>query len=715
MDELMVKNASGLELLSIPVQNSVPQLAEYARRFVESGSAEKASFVLYKDGAERNSEHRGILTDDILVEIEPRAIASLKAVPGVKSVEKLPFGGNLFRVVTSIPNTALDIGTAISALPGVAHVAPQIARAHTPHIIPNDPLFEDQIHLQNTGQFGGTRGIDLNVTEVWNKIADTDPGRGRGVTIGIVDSGVELSHPDLVGNARFDVSRDFFDDDPDPSPEYTFEAHGTACAGIAAGVGFNSIGICGVAPEARIAGIRLAEEDEDGFFYFSPLQEALAMGWEPDAIQIKSMSYGSANQAVHLETYAITRTALEAGARDGRGGRGTIYVIAGGNQGYDEDYGAAYGNSNLDGRASSIYTIAVSAVDDRGRWVYSSPGTNLVVCAVDASTTTDLTGEDGYSSGNYTFDFGGTSSTAPQVAGAVALMLARNPNLGWRDVQEILMRTARKNDPTHPNWITNAAGLHFNYYYGAGLVDAAAAVQAAANWSNLGPQRQWSANFPGVPVFVPNNSNAGSTLPVSVNTSITRVEHVEVTINMEHQYIGDIEIELISPSGTKSRLVNQRFADSTDGYLGATFMSVHNWGENPNGTWTLKVYDLAGLDAGILTNARLTLYGTEGTTVLDNIPPTLVVSTGKKLSTPKKKILIQGTASDDVELDRVEWKAKGPWQLAKGGRSWKFKAPLTKRRTVVQVRAIDAAGNPSRVARVTVLRRPPTSPTPGSR
>src|SRR5690606_3819113 len=111
---------------------------------------------------------------------------------------------------------------------------------------------------------------------------------------------------------------------------------------------------------------------------------------------------------------------------------------------------------------NSIYTLTVASVDDRGLQAdYSEPGANVLISAPSGSgiresvISADLTGVFGYNDGfsgdlsdpSYTEHFSGTSAAAPHVAGAVALMLEANPQLGWRDVMEILLRTARKTAP----------------------------------------------------------------------------------------------------------------------------------------------------------------------------------------------------------------------------------------------------------------------------
>jgi subtilisin family serine protease len=92
-------------------------------------------------------------------------------------------------------------------------------------------------------------------------------------------------------------------------------------------------------------------------------------------------------------------------------------------------------------------------------------------------TTCDLMGIYGYNklpgaAGDCTDSFGGTSSAAPLVAGVVALVLGANRNLGWKDVQLILLSTASKVDPLDSDWTQNGAGRWVNHKYGFGLVNA---------------------------------------------------------------------------------------------------------------------------------------------------------------------------------------------------------------------------------------------------
>jgi hypothetical protein len=185
----------------------------------------------------------------------------------------------------------------------------------------------------------------------------------------------------------------------------------------------------------------------------------------------------------------------------------------------------------------------------------------------------------------YTATMNGTSSAAPNLSGVIALMLQANPNLGYRDVKYILAKTAKKTDSSRTGvtttslingtsvtldqgWVRNAAGYWFSNWYGFGAVDAAAAVSAAKNYTNYLPNMQTisiSSNFPSNQ-NVPQYSTAGSTLTFNLSPSFTKVEHAMVILNMnDSPGLACNQIELISPSGTKSILMHALNGYSNNG------------------------------------------------------------------------------------------------------------------------------------------------------
>jgi subtilisin-like proprotein convertase family protein len=492
-----------------------------------------------------------------------------------------------------------------------------LARIAKKKALPNDPLVNQQWHIKNNGTGGAVAGMDANVSNVWGTFGGSGT-RGSGLRIGIVDDGVQYTHPDISPNYDTTTDFDWNDNTPnDPAPDLNSDFHGTSCAGVAAARGNNSIGVSGIAPEATLVGLRLIADFFDDQDTADAINYLINSG--ASTIPIKSNSWGPDDDGSTKEAPGpLAKAALQNAAQNGRNGKGTILVWAGGNGG-----GPEQDNSNYDGFANSIYTIAVAAMSDQGKRAdYSEPGANLIVTAPSSSVgrpgivTTDLTGNNGYnysgltgelSDRSYTNDFGGTSSATPVVAGVCALLLQTNPNLGWRDVQEILMRSATKNDPTDSDWIVNAAGIHFNHKYGAGLVNAQAALALAATWTNLPPATTQTATN-STAGAIPDNSPVGITRSFSIPSNL-RVEHVTVTVNITHNRRGHLAIDLISPQGTISRL-SEKHGDTTANYSNWTFMTVRNFGENSIGNWTLIIKDLTGGFTGNFQNATLTIYGT---------------------------------------------------------------------------------------------------------
>ncbi|NJL19541.1 MAG: hypothetical protein HC901_04720 [Bdellovibrionaceae bacterium] len=176
------------------------------------------------------------------------------------------------------------------------------------------------------------------------------------------------------------------------------------------------------------------------------------------------------------------------------------------------------------------------------------------------------------------------------------------------------LTSARRIHTGDPDWAPNGAGLWFNHKYGAGLVDAAAAVALAGNWTNLGPQASTTFNFPSLPNSIPDGNATGTSRNINVTTANFRVEHVVLTTNLTHSNTGDLEITLTSPSGKQSILMQPRPFDSSADIVQWPFMSVHHWGESANGTWTAKIADRYTGNTGILNSLKLTLYGTANAT-----------------------------------------------------------------------------------------------------
>lgn len=493
----------------------------------------------------------------------------------------------------------------------------------------SDPLYTSQWHLKNSGtNTGSVKGEDINVESLF-----TAGSKGSGVTVAVVDDGMDILHEDLKDNVLAGKSYNYLDGGTDPSGSSA--THGTACSGIIAARDLNNKGGRGVAPRASLVSYNLLQNPTSA-------NVADAMTRNIANIFVSSNSWGATDcRGTYADSSSTWKSAIQTGLSTGRNGKGTVYVWAAGN-GAGDTGGACSGygeidNANYDGQANYYGVIAIGAIGDNGkRAAYSEKGANLWVNTYsegstgNAIITTDITGTSGYNmnssksgytnNNNYTNSFNGTSAAAPLAAGAVALILEANPKLGWRDVKVILAKSARKNDSSDSDWTTNGASPAYNisHKYGFGTIDAAAAVTLAKTWSNLGSMVTYSTPTSTVGSAIPDNDTTGVSASIEVSGSgITSLEYVSIALSAEHTSTGDLQITLTSPAGTSSTLAEPHTCLNGSGstitcssYTSVRFGSARSLGEKANGTWTLKIKDLVSGNTGTFTNWSLTLYGT---------------------------------------------------------------------------------------------------------
>jgi len=520
----------------------------------------------------------------------------------------------------------------------------------------DDPFAAEQWHLSNTGQraysdAGGVAGEDLNL-----EIAHAGGSFGASVRVAVSDTGVEIAHEDLVDRILAGESRNYllpapWVGDPTPDDEDGSAAHGTAVAGIIGATGWNGIGTRGVAPLVSLAGIKFLGVD---------VTVAQVLDQADGDFDIFNYSYGMSQCQVSGMEPGLLAT-LQAGGSMLRDGKGALYIKSAGNE-YISDLedcssslaGIPYlGNSNLDQSNTVPEVLVVGALNADGvSSSYSSPGSNIWVSApggeygtgAPAIVTTDIAGcsrgfatdlggvnlfESGnHGNGNcdYTSAMNGTSSAAPMVSGAVALLLGAYPELTWRDVKYILARSARKVDAnaaatSHPlgadlnghvyeqGWITNGAGIPFHNWYGFGGVDVDAALARAASHAALGTYVEATPVSSGtLNLALPDDSTSGLAHSLSFSSSLL-VESVVVTVTVSHSAATDLGIELVSPAGTKSILMNINSQMIDSGLSSMRLLSNAFLDENAQGSWTLKVIDGAAADTGSLTRWSLGVNG----------------------------------------------------------------------------------------------------------
>lgn len=413
---------------------------------------------------------------------------------GLYLKERLGFAANAF-FVAAPEGTGLKVFAMAEALlrrPEVQLCHPELVQERR-----HKSIFPLQWHLKATRV--NNRWVDqhIQVEDAWAY------SRGAGVTIAVIDDGVDVAHEEFAQVGKVVYPRDTIINRNDGRPKFSMEVHGTACAGVACASG--QYMASGVAPEARLMPIRSGG--------LGSMSEAKAFQWAADhGADVISCSWGPRDGAwfnpsdpLHTTPYYLpdsSRLALDYATDTGRQGKGCVITWAAGN-----------GNENIqyDGYASYERVIAVAACNDRGkRSVYSDYG-QAVWCAFPSSDfghrpfdhppaitvgiwTTDRVGEEGYNpggkddlersgdrDGEYTATFGGTSSSCPGVAGVVALMLGVNPALNWYDLKQMIKNACDKIDPDRGRYDARGHSL----FYGYGRINALKAVRAAEK--TLGP------------------------------------------------------------------------------------------------------------------------------------------------------------------------------------------------------------------------------------
>lgn len=522
---------------------------------------------------------------------------------------------------------------------------------------PNDPFFTPgsgagasenyfgQWYLRNQMPINaGNTGVDVNVIGAWQRGLT-----GAGVTIGIVDSGFEGDHPDVVQNFRNEFSWSFELSVAQnqamllrgaPVTTLAADSHGMSVAGIAGARGGNGIGITGAAPMAGLASLNFVGQSGIARHMAAILFQGqtnsageidpfASVNWGSFAngapVRVKNHSYSNRS------SFAATNASLDAALAESAA-NGVIHLFSTGNQ--RGALGVQDANRNSYGFTPNFIRVAALGSDGRVA-AYSSFGANTFVTAPSGAqrsgalfgmaTTDRQTYARGYNgtptaaellqgeNGDYTTQFTGTSASTPVVAGIMALGVQANSNLDVRMAKHILARTSRQVDANDGTWVTNAAGLNFSNNHGFGLIDADAFTLMAANRSTaMSAQRTLTSGS----LLV---NQAFTDLTRSFTTTYTAgfdnpmpLEEVAVSFSFagfqadRNAYangigaaFGDLACWMISPSGTRNQLFyddrnligtggeNDRTTNRSN--LDWTYITNAHWGETVNGLWTIEL------------------------------------------------------------------------------------------------------------------------------
>ena len=562
--------------------------------------------------------------------------------------------------------------------------------------INSDPLYSEQWHLHNTGQ---TSFTDLNIpadgeTDLNMQNALASGYLGEGVTVAVVDYGMDIKQPDLIANINYG-SMDLIFAVRDSNSVKSSHSHGTEVAGIIAASGWNLIGGRGVAPDAKLISYNYLDSDAYmGFLRSHGFSNATAFFALPNSIaeanviltplavddlaRVYNESWGDlgvlANRTNFHSLDLFRNSIVKKGILEGFNNKGNIYVKSAANNeawytanqslhqtiypiDLPNDYflptfnemdaitksnhGLPFAGAMLGGYKNSPYVIVVAAVTAQGKQAtYSGSGSNVFISGLGGERpagriiTTDFSGctegtsnWNAFGSGVDAFNIGqldvnthcdyvasmdGTSAAAPTVSGAIADILSANPDLTWRDVRYILAKTAKKVDSDSPEvyltvggksllaqngWFTNKAGYHFNNRYGFGLVDIDGAIKLALSYkaNSQGKYKEYPIMQANSFKFsIPDNDADGkkATLPQDKDAVIETVQlHVEIA----HDRVNDLQIELTSPSGTTAIVLNPYAGfdvTTSNSGLNLTFNINSFFGESMKGDWSLRVIDV---------------------------------------------------------------------------------------------------------------------------
>ncbi|NEO31051.1 MAG: S8 family serine peptidase [Symploca sp. SIO3C6] len=604
-----------------------------------------ASHVYYLQG---NPETLIYLTDQLTIqfipEVEEDAIRAMAAALGLQLLKSLDGIPNtfIFQLTSQARENPVKIANRLMVRPEVLTAEPEIVVPQEAHYRPRDDRYPQQWYLNHNGGSMLAAGSHIDVEKAW----DITRGK-RSIVVAVTDDAIDLNHPDFQGQGKIVAPRDFKDKDFIPLPGSKSENHGTACAGVAVAEE-NGSGIVGVAPGCALMPIRTT-----GFLDDSTIEELFDWVVKHGASVI-SCSWGPAT--VRFSLSLRQRNAITRAATKGRQGKGCVIVFAAGNANRPVNgtiFEKGWSKNVLKGPTKwlggftvhpDVITVS-SCTSLSKKSAYSNWGVNVSVCApsnnappgmwfaktgyIDTAPpvrvslpgrgvfSTDQVGEAGYESGDFVRTFGGTSSACPVVAGVAALVLSVNPNLSAQEVRQILEQTAdkivdRDKDPQLGMRLGTYDARGHSQWFGYGKVNAYKAVKAAQSKTTQSPlsgvKRLRGRNDNRLSIA--DNNPQGVTSAIRVK-ELASVQDIKVSVDIEHEFLGDIEIKIIAPSDQTVLLQNRTLGSQTQ--LQATY-TVETapalkqlLNKSAEGIWRLQIIDYALMDTGELKSWELIL------------------------------------------------------------------------------------------------------------
>lgn len=462
---LLVQSVSGIKLTDtrnrFPYQTTLVELAINADYKTVSEQLNKLETVAFTAPLYNTGNNQYITQgDEFFVKLnhanELQKLRELAQLTKTKIIGQNQFIGTVYKLradKNSLGNP-VELSHYFMKEGKFAHAQPNYH--FSPTVTTDDPRFNRQWNLLNVGgsqQYNGTPGADMKVTEAWEiTMGSAD------IKVGILDSGVDTLHEDLMNNLLpgYDACQDENQNTKGyPTPNFKNDGHGTCCAGIACAVADNGLGIAGVAPNCKIVPIRI-------FYYITigvggdPIPwstseffvNGISWQWQVAAVDVSSNSWGITDNFLSLfpGQDSIVNIAINEAVISGRNGKGLPVLHSSGNDGLTETIPIWPARTDI--------VISVNATSMCDEWKSNTScdnetswggnwGAGLDVSAPGVKIpATDMNGTNGFSpSSNYYNTFNGTSAACPNAAGIMALMLSIRPELTQAQARFILEST----------------------------------------------------------------------------------------------------------------------------------------------------------------------------------------------------------------------------------------------------------------------------------
>jgi len=422
-----------------------------------------------------NNAVRSIVTNQFIVrfadDINEPEVETINEENGAILIRKVANQTYLLATTKSIKMNGLNAANIYNELDETVWAHPNFSYINNEILNVNDPLYPEQWAHVNTGQsvanhapdgfpqaVKGFVDADMDVDLAWELLKNKGIDPGKGIVVGVMDSGIELDHPDLAANI-VDPGKDFTRDQQNDGNDR--EGHGTNVAGIIAAVADNGEGVAGIAYASGLLPVKMNSATD------ADIAEAFDYAWQ-FGCDVLSNSWSGTNPAEAV-TAAINRAKTQ-----GRGGKGCVIVFSSGNEGHGiVSYPASLNDVIAVGAANMFNEKSNRGSRDGNFAIGSNYGRELDLVAPTLVYTTNLRDGSAYATGPYNDAFNGTSGACPHVSATAALILSADPSLSSDQVQDILQQST---DPIE-RYMYDSKG--WNKQVGFGRVNAHNAVQMA--------------------------------------------------------------------------------------------------------------------------------------------------------------------------------------------------------------------------------------------